>query len=1050
MSSEQFEHIQRIRNEWYHVSESERGKDSINNAVQSLAEDLYKEHIHFIFELIQNAEDNTYDDPLLYPPSLSFRLTKTDPTDSEGSNGALIIQNNETGFNRADVDAICALGRTTKKKEQGYIGEKGIGFKSVFRVTKNPHIFSKGYRFCLPERDEQTGLGYIVPQWVDAPPEGFDLSKTYIILPLNKLEFCYEKIEKMLRDIEPETILFLLKLQEIRIETDTGTDLTIFKDNAAKPKVKILIKGKKQARSFSTVDDFFICTKCFDKPLAVSHKKREDIKDRKVSIAFPLDENSTKIGKIFAYLPIRSDTGFPFLINADFILSSSREDIHDVPWNHWLMECIANLVACELLPLLKERKHLTVPFLEALANKLNNLAEDKGNLFYPIFTRVSEVFMKEELLPANDDTFTSGQKAKLVDSEGLIDLLKPDQLSLLFEETVVIKWLVSDITARRTPDLWKYLSGELEIDVVDPDMFARKIDERFLKNQSDDWFLDFYKFLFIGPRPPKSLWNSSWSVLRRKPILRLQNGSLVNPNEQDVYLSKKGDSDTTARFVKVKIARNEDAHKFLKELGIPEWNIVAEVIRHILPKYRDNTSTIPIVECNRDYPKIVTAYKTDSKAKKNRLQEALQKTPFILTESTHELNPCYGKPNELYFGNDELRLYFQGNNSYEFVSSIYPDKHIGMFKQLGVSGRIRITCESKPGAVDDVRLSNEDGCYRRGLKGFDPNIQVAGLEHALMNPSVAKSKIIWEHIARPYSHCIKGKILKSSRQDFSVYAAINEKNEGTSDFGRLLMKNAWLPDSAGNMHKPSELSLKELPEDFVRDDQLADRLGMKKNAVAELAEETGIPIEIIEEFRRNPERYTEFKAWMAEKEVPEERKDEENSDSTTKDRAIPEMGSENTNSVDNESASHTPPRSSVSGPNSQGSSQRGTSRGGSGGGGGPSEKHENLKNDLAHNPSQLGDGLRLVKKEHRFNSGDKVDILLIDSSGKPVTVEVKPYYIPSGNHSEILQALKYKHLAADDYDIPCKQVRCILAAPGIHDDVKKKCSQLGIEPFIPT
>ena len=43
MLSEQFEHVQKIRDEWHHVSVSERGKDSINNAVQLLAEDLYKD-----------------------------------------------------------------------------------------------------------------------------------------------------------------------------------------------------------------------------------------------------------------------------------------------------------------------------------------------------------------------------------------------------------------------------------------------------------------------------------------------------------------------------------------------------------------------------------------------------------------------------------------------------------------------------------------------------------------------------------------------------------------------------------------------------------------------------------------------------------------------------------------------------------------------------------------------------------------------------------------------------------------------------------------------
>ncbi|MYG08449.1 hypothetical protein F4167_17920, partial [Candidatus Poribacteria bacterium] len=157
VSSEQFEHIQRIRQDFY--DGSERLKNSSHNSIRTLANDLYNKHTHFIFELIQNAEDNTYAEQNTYPPFISFRLTKTDPTNSPGSDGALIIQNNEVGFDVDNVDAICAVGETTKKKEQGYIGEKGIGFKSVFRVTDNPHIFSNGYHFCLPESDPETGLG---------------------------------------------------------------------------------------------------------------------------------------------------------------------------------------------------------------------------------------------------------------------------------------------------------------------------------------------------------------------------------------------------------------------------------------------------------------------------------------------------------------------------------------------------------------------------------------------------------------------------------------------------------------------------------------------------------------------------------------------------------------------------------------------------------------------------------------------------------------------------------------------------------------------------
>lgn len=39
--------------------------------------------------------------------------------------------------------AMCDIGASTKSALVGYIGQKGIGFKSVFRVTYAPEIHSR-------------------------------------------------------------------------------------------------------------------------------------------------------------------------------------------------------------------------------------------------------------------------------------------------------------------------------------------------------------------------------------------------------------------------------------------------------------------------------------------------------------------------------------------------------------------------------------------------------------------------------------------------------------------------------------------------------------------------------------------------------------------------------------------------------------------------------------------------------------------------------------------------------------------------------------------
>ena len=131
------------------------------------------------------------------------------------------------------------------------------------------------------------------------------------------------------------------------------------------------------------------------------------------------------------------------------------------------------------------------------------------------------------------------------------------------------------------------------------------------------------------------------------------------------------------------------------------------------------------------------------------------------------------------------------------------------------------------------------------------------------------------------------------------------------------------------------------------------------------------------------------------------------------------------------------------------SSNRGSGGGGHGGsgGGGESDEHRELKERLAANTSELDAELKLVEVEHTFGSGDRVDILLKNGSENPVTVEVETGFSSgAGRYVGVWQAVKYKHLAAVEYGLPCEQVRSILAAPEIPDEVKTKCKKLGIEP----
>ncbi|GKE04932.1 DNA binding, ATP binding protein, partial [Tanacetum coccineum] len=90
--------------------------------------------------------------------------------------------NNEKGFSSKNIDSICSVGRSIKKglRKPGHIGEKGIGFKSVFLITSQPYIFSNGYKIKFNEKPcQHCNIGYIVPEWVEEDSILSSIQKEY-------------------------------------------------------------------------------------------------------------------------------------------------------------------------------------------------------------------------------------------------------------------------------------------------------------------------------------------------------------------------------------------------------------------------------------------------------------------------------------------------------------------------------------------------------------------------------------------------------------------------------------------------------------------------------------------------------------------------------------------------------------------------------------------------------------------------------------------------------------------------------------------------------
>ncbi|MFC2029842.1 sacsin N-terminal ATP-binding-like domain-containing protein [Chloroflexota bacterium] len=354
------QHIARIRREKFGLTDdgtvAPRNPlaEDLHRAVDELSQGLYSKDIHFVLELVQNAEDNSYSDSA--NPDLTFYLLGPDASRADRVAGALLLVNNEAGFRPQDVDALCAVGKTTKDKREGYIGEKGIGFKSVFRVTTRPCLFSAGYSFNFNrEPDPDAGFGFIIPNWIHHPPSEVQNhpGRTCIYLPLDEGQ--YNNVAEQLQQIAPETILFLSKLEALSVWIDDEPVVRVVRDDSKRPLVEFL-SGERYAR-------YWVFSRELDVPADMHEEKRYGVDTRAVSVAFPLESDGLLKGDVFAFLPTEVNTGFPFLINADYILSASRETLQlDRPWNQWLRDAIVPAFVDAFMALLHHTDHRLEPY----------------------------------------------------------------------------------------------------------------------------------------------------------------------------------------------------------------------------------------------------------------------------------------------------------------------------------------------------------------------------------------------------------------------------------------------------------------------------------------------------------------------------------------------------------------------------------------------------------------------------------------------------------------------------------------------------------------
>jgi hypothetical protein len=341
--------------------------ESLGTVINLLTELMYIEPGQFILEFLQNAEDAL------------MEANKRGYFKVELYRDKVVISNNGKPFDEKDLESLCAI-VSRKKPALGYKGFIGIGWKSVYKVSNHVEVCSAGVCFEFneefwkkPEAHEilkKHGLNPEEVLWQVTPI----LIESIEVLPKDETRFTvYPKdpflsneIARVLDELKPPILLFLDHVNKIIISDYVSNkhkriDWSIEEEELFNGvKIRVIRVHVLENGGTPTWSNFLVFKKEFEVPEdvrkdSVSVKaKRGDVIKREVAIAFELDPRTndlkpieeTRFWLMYSFLPlIEVRTGLKFLIQADFIIHPGRRYINvEAKWNHWMMQCLAELL----------------------------------------------------------------------------------------------------------------------------------------------------------------------------------------------------------------------------------------------------------------------------------------------------------------------------------------------------------------------------------------------------------------------------------------------------------------------------------------------------------------------------------------------------------------------------------------------------------------------------------------------------------------------------------------------------------------------------------
>lgn len=832
--------------------------------------DKYSQTAHFVYELLQNADDANATDVyiILKPDSLIFK-----------HNGTKHFNITEKGVKpQGDINAITGIGFSNKlndpRNTQNKIGKFGLGFKSVLQYTDTPEIYDDIFKFKIEDM--------IVPCLLEYDHPERNEGQTLFVLPFkkNKESQCFKEIKERL-EILNNPLLFLNNLKRIvwRIdytEQTHGEELFYYKEltDSIQYDDGIVLQRYNLVEPKDTKHIFL-----FSREIPVESSFH------KIYIGFFYDTEKEKLITkdqqfIYCFFPTKETFKTCFISHAPFLLTDNRENIRNYSINKDLVIFLAKLAA-QAIVLLRDygQSKGTLLIDENITQIIPEYHRDIWYRFnelfeQPIIDTFKEMLNKEPLLLSRNDNYLLPSQAYTTHN-GVFELLDSEQFQTLRMGASVdfLKWdLAQNIISRQEKEnkesnCCKFFENVRRYDIVD---FGHDITAQFMDAMDFEWVIRFYNFLREHAAAHINISNQSKSgevVFRRAPIIKTQKNEWITPfinkTIPNVYLPIEGSKDKSSEynFVNDEYLKNKFAKKLFEQLELKTPDEYDYIRNIVLKKYQEERTKIDNDVLIDDFIVLLNYYKKVQGT--NKEDEFLQIVRYnLLLRAT---NAVLHSPWELYFETSLLKQYFEGNDTVRFFDDKYYHRSIiEHFKyEFAKEFLIKIGVCTKPKIssiyfAESFYLSNEIKEYlplhKRNYYNdvIIEDKELVGFEEACKKDIISKevSLFLWNNVLNEifgnmakseWVATIKAKTVRRSKYDYYQCEA---------KLIRDLKRYKWVYNGNGEKCFVQDVYIEDLAPEYNHSSKIIEFLGICKRTYSLKEKYEGVTDEEQEIFNR--------------------------------------------------------------------------------------------------------------------------------------------------------------------------------------------------------